>query len=261
MGGRHVLDQDAGLTPIFTTLRRGAWQRPRPQSGRRALRPVPDLVQPSPGDPWTAPIPVVTALPVVEPPHGTGGYRPADAYAPTTISAVEPPVSPNEATAWWGLPVVAEPAGGPGRGGYGDPHASGPYEVTPYGSVPHVPAAYETAVHEPAAYDAAAYEPAGYDPGPYIPAPSYQAAYDQAAYHQAAYDRAAYEQRGYDGTAHDPAPYGRAPHDPLPHQPAEYEPVLYGAPNRFPRHDARPYQYDPLTDTGRHHRRLAPAGW
>lgn len=248
VGGRHVLDQDAGLTPIFTTLRRGAWRRPRPQSGRRALRPVPDPAPYSNDDPWTAPIPVVPALPAAGRPHGTGEYGP-----------VGPPVSATESTAWWGLPVVAAPVehGAYDRG----------YDVDPYGSGPH-------GVHEPVSYGQASYGQASYD------AAYDSAAYDQAAYDSAGYDRAAYEQGayagyGYDQVAYDPAPqvpaphvggghdrapYAVASHEPLPYQPAGYEPVLYGPPHRFPRHDPRPYEYDPLTDTGRHHR-LAPAGW
>ena len=33
--GRHALDRDAALTPIFTALRRGRWRRPRGQAGLR----------------------------------------------------------------------------------------------------------------------------------------------------------------------------------------------------------------------------------
>ena len=214
-GGRHVLDQDAGLTPIFTTLRRGEWRRPRPQSARRALRPVPDPAPyPAPysNDPWTAPIPVVPPLTLVDDPLGvgaTGGYG--------AVSGYEPPASETETTAW-GIPVVTEPAGG---FEHADPYGSGSYEATSYGS-------------------------AGYDPQPHIPAP-----YDQRGYDQRGYDQRGYDQRGYDRAGYDPAPY----------QPTAHEPVLYGPPNRFARPDQRPYRYDPLTDTGRHHRRLAPAGW
>lgn len=254
VGGRHVLDQDAGLTPIFTTLRRGAWRRPRPQSGRRALRPVPDPAPYSNDDPWTAPIPVIPALPAAARPHGTGEYGP-----------VGPPVSATESTAWWGLPEVAAPVehGAYDRG----------YDVDPYGSGPH-------GAHEPPSYGQASYGQASYEAARYDSAAYDQAAYDRAAYDSAGYDRAAYEQGayagyGYDqvayepapqvpaphvGGGHDRAPYAAASHEPLPYQPAGYEPVLYGPPHRFPRHDPRPYEYDPLTDTGRHHR-LAPAGW
>ena len=243
MGGRHVLDQDAGLTPIFTTLRRGAWRRPRPQSGRRALRPVPDPVPYSADDPWTAPIPIVPALP----PHGTGEYGPVD-----------PPVSATESTAWWGMPVVAAPAehGGYDRVGYdADPYGSGPHRVhepVSYGHASYGQASYEAAAYDSAAYDRAAYEQAAYS--------GYDSGYDSAGYDHGAYEPAPQVPAPYVGGAHDRAPYAVAPPEPLPYQPAGYEPVLYGPPHRFPRHDPRPYEYDPLTDTGRHHR-LAPAGW
>jgi hypothetical protein len=233
-GGRHVLDQDAGLTPIFTTLRRGAWRRPRPQSGRRALRSVPDPVSYA-NDPWTAPIPVV---PAVDHLHGTGGH----AHRPVA----DPPVSATEATAWWGLPVV--PRSGGEHGAYDRGHDPDPYGAASHPSAPRGPAPYEAARYEPAGYGSAGYEPAGYESAPYVPEP---AGYESAPYVPAPDGRA----------AHDPVPYRPAPPEPLPYQPAGYEPVLYGPPHRFPRHDPRSYAFDPLTDTGRHHRRLAPAGW
>ena len=243
-GGRHVLDQDAGLTPIFTTLRRGAWRRPRPQSARRTLRPVPDPVQQFPGDPWTAPIPVVPAADHL---HGTGGH----AHRP----AAEPPVSATEATAWWGLPVV--PRSGGEHGAYDpDPYGSGPYDVAPHASAPRGAAPYEPVPREPVAYEPVPHEPVRYEAG---------------RYETARYETARYEPTGYEPVPYGPAPDGRADHDPvpyrpaapdrLPYQPTAYEPVLYGPPHRFPRHDPRSYEFDPLTDTGRHHRRLAPAGW
>jgi hypothetical protein len=243
-GGRHVLDQDAGLTPIFTTLRRGAWRRPRPQSARRTLRPVPDPVQQFPGEPWTAPIPVV---PAVDHLHGTGGH----AHRP----AAEPSVSATEATAWWGLPVV--PRSGGEHGAYDpDPYGSGPYDAAPHGSAPRSAVPYEPVAYEAVPYQPVAHEPARYEGGRYEPA---------------RYEPARYEPTGYEPAPYAPAPDGRAAHDPVPHRPAApdrlpyqptaYEPVLYGPPHRFPRHDPRSYEFDPLTDTGRHHRRLAPAGW
>lgn len=257
-GGRHVLDQDAGLTPIFTTLRRGEWRRPRPQSARRALRPVPDPV-PYSSDPWTAPIPVVPPLPAA------GGYGAADAYgAPlSVVPAAEPPVSATEATAWWGIPVVAGPATEHGAYAEHGAYDRGVDDPDRYGSGSYDAAPYDATRYDSAPYDSAPYGPAFHEPAPYVPAPHDRGAYDQAAYDQGAYDRGAYDRGGYDQAAYDRGPYT---HDPLPHQPAAYEPaayepVLYGPPHRFPRHDPRPYQYDPLTDTGRHHRRLAPAGW
>lgn len=52
--GRHVLDEDAALTPIFHALNRSGWrerQRPEPVRGR-------DEVDEFRRDPLTAPIPV-----------------------------------------------------------------------------------------------------------------------------------------------------------------------------------------------------------
>lgn len=52
--GRHVLDEDAALTPIFHSLNRSGWrdrQRPEPVRGR-------DEVDEFRRDPLTAPIPV-----------------------------------------------------------------------------------------------------------------------------------------------------------------------------------------------------------
>ena len=39
--GRHALDRDAALTPIFTALRRGRWRRPRGQASGLRLAPEP----------------------------------------------------------------------------------------------------------------------------------------------------------------------------------------------------------------------------
>ena len=39
--GRHALDRDAALTPIFTALRRGRWRRPRAQASGLRLAPEP----------------------------------------------------------------------------------------------------------------------------------------------------------------------------------------------------------------------------
>lgn len=52
--GRHVLDEDAALTPIFHALNRSGWrerQRPEPVRGR-------DEVDEFRRDPLTAPIPI-----------------------------------------------------------------------------------------------------------------------------------------------------------------------------------------------------------
>ena len=186
MGGRHVLDQDAGLTPIFTTLRRGAWRRPRPQSGRRALRPVSDPVQRFVDDPLTAPIPVVPPL------HGTGGYGVVDAYGPST----EAPPSPTETTAWWGLPVVDVRGGEPEFGEHGA--YDGGYDEDPYGSGP-----YAVASHDPGPRGSAgSYGPESYGSGSYN-----SSTYEPDRYGAAPYDETA----SYDMDAYDAAPYQPAP--------------------------------------------------
>ena len=85
--GRHALDRDAALTPIFTALRRGRWRRPR--------------VQPSAhrDGPPTAPIPIVRALRAVDP------------YSPASFARTPPPPrpSPVEATTVW--PRAGDPTG------------------------------------------------------------------------------------------------------------------------------------------------------
>jgi hypothetical protein len=65
----------------------------------------------------------------------------------------------------------------------------------------------------------------------------------------------------YEPVPYEPVPYGAGMHDAVPYQPVAYDPAPYGsAVRRLPRRAHRPRGYDPLTDTGRHHR-LAPAGW
>ena len=77
-------------------------------------------------------------------------------------------------------------------------------------------------------YEAAPYEPTGYDPAVYDLAP-----YEPYESHEP------YEQ-------YQPVPQGRRPYDAGDYDSGGYEPVGY---------------YNPVTDTGRHHVRLAPAGW
>jgi hypothetical protein len=76
--GRHALDEDAAMTPIFTALRRGTWRRP-PNRYDDHRDPVERFRQ----DPPTAPIPLLVPVPAAgdravlsggEPVH-TGGYR------------------------------------------------------------------------------------------------------------------------------------------------------------------------------------------
>ncbi len=165
-GGRHVLDRDAALTPIFTTLRRGAWRRSRPRSPGWTLRPVPDPVAQFRDDPHTAPIPVV----------------PVDPYAPASFATAvarlppSPPVATaSETTTWWESPIAADRGGPYDRVGHGPgPSGRGPYGPTGHGAG-YAPAAYDSgaygAAYHPAPYDPAPYDPAPYDPAPYDPAP------------------------------------------------------------------------------------------
>jgi hypothetical protein len=81
-------------------------------------------------------------------------------------------------------------------------------------------------------YDPPAYGPTGYDQG-----------YEPAAYGPPVYPRA----------GHDPAVYDLAPYEP-------YEPAARGRRSYDP-NGYDPAGYNPVRDTGRHHVRLAPAGW
>jgi len=119
--GRHALDRDAALTPIFTALRRGV-RRSRP--GAPPLRLAPEPVDRSYADPPTSPIPVVPALHALDP-YPTGGYAPASvdpyastgyrwpvergrgagAYAAAPAPPRMPPPSATETTAEWRLPA------------------------------------------------------------------------------------------------------------------------------------------------------------
>jgi len=108
--GRHALDRDAALTPIFTAMRRGGRRRLRPAAPPLRLAPEPAEYHRS--DPPTAPIPVIPVLHAIDP-YPTGGYpaasvasasggygaAPADPYAPSP--RVAPAPSANETTAVW----------------------------------------------------------------------------------------------------------------------------------------------------------------
>ncbi len=86
------------------------------------------------------------------------------------------------------------------------------------------------------------------DPHRYAPTPAYPL-HDAVPYGPAAYEPAPYE----------PAPNASGNRDAVPYQSAAHQAVPYGsAVRRLPR---RPRGYDPLADSGRHHLRLAPAGW
>lgn len=192
--GRHALDHEAGLTPIFTSLRRGG---PRRHAGTRALRPVVDPVEQFRRDPQTAPIPVVP---------------PIDPYVPASFVEPSPPPSPTETTMCW------------------SPGAS-PVDAWGAGWTAHDPG-YD-AGYPDTGYDVAGHGSGGYDVG-------YETGYDTG------YDA------GHDG-------YGPAGYDPG-YAPAQYPTPQY-APDPYAYLRQDPSAYDPLTDSGRHHLRLAPAGW
>ncbi len=205
-GGRHVLDKDAALTPIFTALRRGEW-RPSPPPAARALRsvPVPDRSRDRSWDgPPTGPIPAVPPLHLVDP-WSPGSFA---APAPPPPSAPPSPSAPptTGATAWWS-------------------HADVRYPEPVAGPVP------------------------GHRPDRYAPA-----AFD---------DRIG--QGTYDSGFHDPGFHDPEYADPRFHGAGSGDPRFHGVAYRDPRFHApqssRPRFYDPIIDTGRHHHRLAPAGW
>jgi hypothetical protein len=229
-GGRHAFDRDANLTPIFTTLRRRA-RRSHP-------RPVVHDPRPAPVDHLRLDPPTVL-LPVV-PPHPAGFE-----HAPVRPVAVPAP-SPTETTTWWRSPVgfPAVPEREPlhlvddrarhdlvsdDRAAWAPSPRAVSHDSGPYAAVPYAHGSYEVASYDAVPYDAVAYEHGPYEQGPY----------DQGPYAQAAYEQAPYDRR-FDRAAPDPAAYGRG---------------------RFDGRSADPGWYDPVTDTGRHHRRLAPAGW
>jgi hypothetical protein len=229
-GGRHAFDEEAALTPIFTTLRRGGWRHPRAHPPA-ALRPVPDPADRFRRDPQTAPIPVVPALyavePVAEPGHGAGE---ADRYGA--------PVSPSqvETTMWWRpeSPVAAVPAPGQPFAHVRPPHVAPQPGVTPDDRDPsaprYVPPRYEAAHHEVSRLAAPRQDEAWYDRTGYYPTAYEATGYDATGYDATGYDATGYDATGYDATGYDAVGYDVA-------------------------------GYDPVTDTGRHHRRLAPAGW
>jgi hypothetical protein len=102
--GRHAFDRDAALTPIFTSLRRGAGRRPR--TGAPPLRLAPAPMDDHRSDPPTSPLPVVPALHALDPyptggygaasidPHPTGGWAPVDPEATGGYPAVRAPHPP-----------------------------------------------------------------------------------------------------------------------------------------------------------------------
>jgi hypothetical protein len=222
MGGRHAFDSEAALTPIFTTLRRSG-QCAQPDPALRPSRPL-----------WPVPDqverfrddPWTAEIPVVPPLH----------VVPDPV----PPPSALETTMMWHAvdgPMVPQPPA----------HAYEPVQRFDGYAPGYEPAPYEPEVHAPAGYDrygydSAPYEPAGYDPAVYDLAP-YEPYQDvpqvRRPYDSGGYDRGGYDQRGYDRGGYDRGGYDRGGYD-----------------QRFDRGG-----YDPVKDTGRHHVRLAPAGW
>jgi hypothetical protein len=248
-GGRHAYDAEAALTPIFTTLRRGAWRRPRLRTAPPVLRPVPAPADRFRDDPPTAPIPVVPPLYAVP----DDGFPPPPSQLETTMEwqPVDEWADPDP---WHESPVEGRGRYAPHRGpapyerrdGAADRYASpsGGYGPVRYEGHDLPPERYERydrtgfnrhALRTSAPYDPHAYGPPGFGPP----------GFDQPGFDPHAYDPAVYDPHAFDPAAYDPPAYGRAAYDPTAYDPKAYDPTAY----------------DPVTDTGRHHRRLAPAGW
>jgi hypothetical protein len=192
--GRHALDRDAALTPIFTALRRGRWQRPRGPAGAPGLRLAPAPVERYHGGPPTSPIPVVPALHALDP-YPTGGYGAA---------SVDPYAS-------GGFPGV-EPSASGGHHASGDLHARGSYRAVD----PLVPGATRRASGELGRPQGRGASVDPFDPGSFAP---------------------------------------RA--DPAEPPPSRTETTAVWSPADYSDYSDNLQ----VTDTGRHHRRLAPAGW
>jgi len=216
--GRHALDRDAALTPIFTALRRGRWRRPRAQAS--GLRLAPEPVERHPDGPPTSPIPVVPALHSLDPyatggyhaasvdpagsgafrgvdPHASGGFRGAEPQASGRFREVEP-----YASSGFRWPVVAPSASGGHRAVSADLHTWG---VEPPA---HAAAGGASGELHRTHGNGASVDP--FDPGSFAP-------------------RAAPPSRTETTAVWSPGDYSMPPQQ--------------------------------VTDTGRHHRRLAPAGW
>jgi hypothetical protein len=220
-------------------------------------------------DPLTAPLPVVPEY-AVDADQGDGPRPAIDPYAPASFVLRSP--SPSEVTTWWRSPFAAPADQGidHGHGGapahdpapYGPPYPP-PASAPVYDPAPYDPAAYYDARYDDGRYDArydgARYDDARYDPAAYYDTrydAQYEARYDEARYDEARYDEARYDEARYDEARYDEARYDSADH----HDAAYAEPVPYDIPRRN-RRFSDPMSYDPVTDSGRHHRRLAPAGW
>jgi hypothetical protein len=207
--GRHALDRDAALTPIFTALRRGRWRRPRGQAEAPGLRLAPEPVERRQDGPPTSPIPVVPALHALDP-YPTGGYSAAT-------------VDPN--------------AVGGFRGG--DPHASGGFREVE----PHASSGFRWPVVVPSASG-------GHRAGPVdLRTGGGHHGVDPRA-RDASGELHRMRSRGASVDPFDPGSF--APHAA---PPSRTETTAVWSPGDY----SMPPQQ--VTDTGRHHRRLAPAGW
>jgi hypothetical protein len=205
--GRHALDRDAALTPIFTALRRGRWRRPRGQVS--GLRLAPEPVERHHDGPPTSPIPVVPALHPLDPyptggygaasvdPAGSGGFRGVEPQASGGFREVEP-----YASSGFRWPVVAPSASGG--------HRPVPADLHTWGDEPRARGGAGGASGELYRTDGNGASVDPYDPGSFAP-------------------RAAPPSRTETTAVWSPGDYSMPPQQ--------------------------------VTDTGRHHRRLAPAGW
>jgi hypothetical protein len=200
------------------------------------LWPVPDQVERFRDDPWTAEIPVVPPLHVVPDPVP----RPSDLETTMMWHAVDGPMVPRPAVDAY-EPVQRFDGYAPG------------YEPAPYEPEVHAPAGYDRYGYDSARYEAAGYESAGYEP----------AGYEPAGYDRYGYDSARYEAAGYEPAGYEPAVYDLAPYEPYQDVPRGRRPYDSGGYDSG-WYDHGGYEragYDPVKDTGRHHVRLAPAGW
>jgi len=208
--GRHALDRDAALTPIFTALRRGRWRRPRGQVS--GLRLAPEPVERHDGPP-TSPIPVVPALHALDP-YPTGGYHAAS-------------VDPAGSGAFRGADPHAS-------SGFRRAESSGVREVEPYAS-----SGFRWPVVAPSA--SAGHQAVSADLHTWGGEPRAQGAPDEG-----------YRTHG-NGASVDPFDPGSFAPRATP--PSRTETTAVWSPGDY----SMPPQQ--VTDTGRHHRRLAPAGW
>ena len=189
-GGRHAFDADAALTPIFTTLRRGAWRRPRSPQGFGPRRPAQEPVDRFHSDPPTAPIPVVPALYAVDPDRGYPPPPPDPYVGRSFVPEPSAPPSHLETTTWWPARASAEP------------------RPTEYDRAPYEPSP------DPYHDDRARFGPSDRGTsgsGAWGRGPSGSGAwvngspgYGSSGHDRASFDRASFDRRAYDPTVYDP---------------------------------------------------------